>query len=168
MKPDLYIGEVDDRFMKRWYLLPRNRFFNIMLHKTEKNNPRNLYLHDHPFWNLSIILKGGYIEYRFFDQEKWRASSDILIGRYWGAGSFIFRDALTAHRIQLCKTKSGNEMTDILYGEYEPCWSIWICGPVRRRWGFYLPEGWVHWRKYVSMVRMGNKNICSSKVGLNE
>ena len=32
-KPDFVIGGHDDPYMLRWWIIPRNRFFNIYLHK---------------------------------------------------------------------------------------------------------------------------------------
>lgn len=124
-------------FMHRWSLLPENRFFNVHLQKRFANDPGDQYLHDHPYWNISIILSGGYVEIVKFD-----AYSDDTSYRNWmmlhrAPGSFVFRRAKDAHRILVGHT----------------CWSIWIVGPVTRRWGFYTPEGWIHWRKFVSITR---------------
>ena len=49
--PDEVIGT---NYLERWHLIPRNRFFNVYLHKfSGPDSCREL--HDHPWWNLSII-----------------------------------------------------------------------------------------------------------------
>ena len=60
--PDFIIGGAEDAYMLRWWVIPRNRWFNIYLHKILRDDdPRAL--HDHPWWNISIVLKGGYLEW---------------------------------------------------------------------------------------------------------
>lgn len=135
----LNIASDDGDFMTRWSLLPSNKFFNIHLQKRFANDPNDIYLHDHPYWNVSLVLRGGYVEFVKADPTIGDVSSRNMFAHWRPAGSIIFRRAADAHRI--------------LVGDVS--WSIWITGPVCRRWGFHLPGGWVHWRKFVSMTRGG-------------
>lgn len=61
--PDMVIGDNDNPYLLRWYVIPRNRIFNIYLHKFVRSDDDRA-LHDHPWsWNMSLIIKGIYIEH---------------------------------------------------------------------------------------------------------
>jgi hypothetical protein len=122
--PDMRIGR---DYLDRWWLIPRNRLMNIYLHKFT-NSDDDRALHDHPWWNLSILLKGSYREH-FQGFRKIRRAGDL-----------IFRSAKTAHRIE------------VLEG---PVWTIFITGPKVRSWGFLCPKGWRHWREFTSPLDSG-------------
>ena len=48
-------------YLRRWYLLPRNRFFNIYLHNIKHPDPcRDL--HSHPWSFVTLVLWGWYNE----------------------------------------------------------------------------------------------------------
>ena len=126
-KPDFEIGPQGQRYLLRWWVIPRNRFFNIYLHQMLRDDDDRA-LHDHPWFNLSIILGIGYKEIT-------------------PAGSFIrrrlqliFRKATAAHRLELFRDAQGTPI---------PTWSLFITGPVIRTWGFHCPKGWVQWRDFV-------------------
>lgn len=112
--PDLIVGAEDDPYLKRWWVIPRNRFFNIYLHHMLR--PDRDVLHDHPWWNLSIVLKGGYIE----------TTPTSKVARL--PGSIVFRFAKALH--SLAPLGDG-------------CWSLFFTGPRFRVWGFDCPKGWV-------------------------
>lgn len=128
-EPNVEIGGSEDPYLRRWHVIPRNRFFNIYLHEFCKSDEDRA-LHDHPWWSASIILRGRYIEH--FKDAPFRVRS---------AGQIGARRATTAHRIQLFLDK-----------ECKPahCWTLFITGPVVREWGFHCPQGWRHWRKFVT------------------
>jgi hypothetical protein len=49
--------------MRRWWVIPRNKFFNIYLHHFLHSDDDRA-LHDHPWWNVSILLRSGsYVEH---------------------------------------------------------------------------------------------------------
>lgn len=125
--PDFVIGPVDAPYLKRWWLIPRNHWFNIYLHQILTDDDDRA-LHDHPWWNLSIILKGCYREIR---------KDGVYLRKRF---SFTFRRAETAHRLVL----------PVVNGGVSYCWSLFITGPVIREWGFYCPKGWRHWRDFVA------------------
>lgn len=151
-KPDVVIGAT--QYMDRWYIIPRNRLFNVYLHRLRHDDdPRAL--HDHPWWNVSIVLKGGYWEYMPADppwppsvvpqwahevaanysmpiRVKFAAHYQTLRKVWRRPGSVIFRRACDAHRLAL-GTLVGSR----------PAWSLFITGPNKRTWGFWLKEGWV-------------------------
>lgn len=140
----LDIGGSDDPYMRRRYMIPRNRFLNVYCHEVLRDDDDRA-LHDHPWCNLSILLCGGYREAVFVSRpEHGSPLPDVaLIDRH--AGQFIFRRAAAAHRLVLYRDRDGNPV---------PCWSIFITGPTVRSWGFWCPLGrWVHWRSFTAGPR---------------
>lgn len=131
-RPDVVIG---DNYMNRWWILPRNPLFNIYLHRiTADDEGRDL--HDHPWSNISIILKGVYRELMPFFQPntdgeciwKWKRVHRHLIG-----GRIVYRNSLFAHRLEVVEG---------------PVWSLFITGPSRRDWGFHTEHGWISHHEY--------------------
>lgn len=131
IKPHFYIGGEQNPYIRRWHLIPRNRFFNIYLHHILRDDDDRA-LHYHPWASCSIILKGGYWEHTFkgkFWRKPWR---------------IYFRRACAAHRLELEK-----QYFDYFPPDNKPCWSLFITGPKVREWGFHCPQGWRHWRDFV-------------------
>ena len=118
-KPDFIIGE---DYLLRWWLIPRNRVFNVYLHRVTGNDIDRA-LHDHPWINVSIILQNGYLEIR---------QSSATIRK---PGHMIFRLPKTPHRLEVL-------------GDNIPVWSLFITGPRVREWGFLCPAGWRHWEDF--------------------
>lgn len=143
-KPDFEIGGSEDPYMRRWHLIPKNRFFNIYLHQVRHSDDDRA-LHDHPWFNISILLKGQYIEVvpdfssipspyvRIFDLPTQR-----LLRK---AGSVVFRKPGAAHRLELLSDGAGR---------LKPTWSLFITGPKVRRWGYHCKQGWVWDKDYNS------------------
>lgn len=115
--PDLVIGE---KYLSRWYVIPRNRFFNIYLHKFESSDDDRA-LHDHPWYSMSILFAGEIKEHSY--------KGVRLMPWLWP----VFRTAKFAHRLELMKG---------------PVWTLFITGPVVRSWGFHCPENWRHWTEF--------------------
>lgn len=137
-RPDRYIGAtyVNGRptgtYLERWHVIPRNRWFNIYLHRFLRSDDDRA-LHDHPWWSCSLILSGGYFEHLEGGGRRWRPR-----------GSILFRGARSAHRV---------ELPPIVYSEppqVYPAWTLFITGPKLREWGFHCPKGWRHWREFTS------------------
>jgi hypothetical protein len=124
--PDVLIGRSGDTYMRRWWIIPRNRVFNIYLHNFLRSDDDRA-LHCHPWWNLSILLLGKYTEHTI-------AAGGVNHRKEYSAGNIKFRKATYAHRV---------ELTD------GPCWSLFLTGPVIRQWGFHCPKGWRHWKDFV-------------------
>ena len=123
-QPDERIGgEGDNPYMLRWFLFPKNRWFNIYVHKFLRSDDDRA-LHDHPWWFISLILRGSYIERRI-------SATDDNTRR---TGSIALRPASTLHRIELI--------------DNQPVWSLIITGPKCREWGFLCPQGWRHWVEF--------------------
>lgn len=122
-QPDKIIGGKDDPYLLRWYIIPRNRFFNIYLHRFLHSDDDRA-LHDHPWFNVSFVLRGIFLEHR-------NGRADVR-----KAGDLIFRTGRTAHRIELFR-RSGD------------VWTLFITGPMYRSWGFHCPQGWIPWERFV-------------------
>lgn len=126
--PDVVIGDVANPYLLRWWILPRNRFFNLYLHRVLRSDDDRA-LHDHPWVNLSYIVEGRYNEV---------TASKVFPGAYVRtvreAGTFKFRNATAQHRLELI---DGNA-----------CTTLFFTGPRLRQWGFQCPNGWVHWRDF--------------------
>lgn len=60
--PDVVIGEVHRPYLLRWWVIPRNPVFNVYLHRFMRSDDDRA-LHDHPWSNLSILLRGSYGEH---------------------------------------------------------------------------------------------------------
>lgn len=134
---DFVIAPHGTPYLRRWYLLPRNPLLNVYLHQIiESDDDRAL--HDHPWWNCSVLLAGGYLEHEFVTPEL--ADLGLTDTRFSVrlSGDVVFRGARLAHRLEL---KAGT------------CWSLFITGPRLRRWGFILEDGtWVDHEDYSRVV----------------
>jgi hypothetical protein len=125
---DFAIGQPGNRYLLRWYIIPRNPVFNIYLHHFLRSDDDRA-LHDHPWFNLSFLLHGRYREHTI-------GAGGINYRREFVAGDIKFRFPRFAHRVELIDG---------------PCWSLFITGPRMREWGFHCTEkGWVHWRTFTS------------------
>lgn len=139
-QPHFTIGSSDAPYMLRWYLLPRNRVLNMYLHKFLRDDDDRA-LHDHPWWFLSLMLKGGYFE---IVPHPTVAGGNTAISRR--AGSLAFRRATHRHRVVLFAPT----------GVKEPCWTLVVTGRKNRTWGFYCPKGFVPWHQFVAQDDTGN------------
>lgn len=126
-RPHVFIGGKDNPYLLRWYLLPRNRWLNLYLHKFLRDDDDRA-MHDHPWWFASLVLKGRYIEF----------TTDGLVLRE--RGSIAFRRATHRHRVELLGDKSNRT----------PCWTLILTGPKSRDWGFWCPYGFVPWKDFVA------------------
>lgn len=133
-------------YLRRWYLIPRNRFGNVYLHQFLRSDEDRA-LHNHPWWFVSMILRGAYDE--ITDSSTRRRS----------AGSIAFRPAKWSHRVQLLPREcSPCKGTGIGYGKVTggwletdcsacdgsgetgaeaPTWTLIVTGPRRHVWGFW-------------------------------
>lgn len=142
--PDKVIGGGADPYLRRWYLLPRNPLLNIYLHHfLRDDDPRAL--HDHPWPNLSLLLRGCYWEVCFAQSPGRGMVLPALIERFRVPFRPVLRRPRTAHRIRLMRNERNQPI---------PCWSLFLTGPRLREWGFWCPLGrWVHWRSFTAGPR---------------
>lgn len=116
------IGGSDDPYMTRWFLIPRNRFFNIYLHRFHRSDDDRA-MHDHPWWSISLLLSGACVEH---DLNGFKAIKP---------GQIRIRSAEYRHRIELVGTE---------------VWTLFLTGPRLREWGFWCPQGWVSWKIFTT------------------
>jgi hypothetical protein len=130
--PDVYIGGKEDTYLERWWVIPRNPFFNVYLHHVMRSDDDRA-LHSHPWlFNLSLILAGSYVEH----------AAEGKVERK--AGDLKLRIGPAFHRL---------EITD------GACWTLFITGPKCRMWGFRCPKGFVPWTQYVLNDGLGSSTI---------
>ena len=118
--PDFTVGQ---RYLKRWYIWPRNPICNAYYHIFKaSDDPR--FLHDHFYINCSILMHGSYKEH-MVDGVHQRVQGDI-----------VFRLPKTLHRIEI--------------DEGDTVATLFITGPRVRMWGFLTDEGWLPHEEYVA------------------
>lgn len=103
------VGRPECPYLRRWTLTIFG--YGLRVHRwLASDDPR--YLHDHPWWMLILIIKGGYIDISPEGEDR------------LGRGSIRFRPAEHRHTVRV--DKGG-------------CWSLLVTGPKIRNWGFYVP-----------------------------
>lgn len=128
--------------MRRWHLTPRNRWFNVYLHKHVADDDTRA-LHDHPWPSVSIRLGGGKLTEVIqpdetlieFIQETRNESREEIFKKYVEYRQpprVCFRSAEFAHRLEV---------------PGRPVWTLFLTGKYVREWGFHCPKGWVAWHK---------------------
>jgi hypothetical protein len=136
-------------YLKRYFILPNNRYFNIYLHKFYLSDYEDE-LHDHPWANMSILLSGYYYEHIPKDYDKWiineSREEQTLLRKPFRP---IFRPAKYIHRIELLNDSNGNP---------KPIWTLFITGPHIRQWGFWCSQGFVHNKKYLKVGPNGESS----------
>ena len=112
--------------------------WGVRVHHIVRDDPDEA-MHDHPWFNVSVVLRGGYFEVVPADQKQhplWDASYSGHARAWRGPGSVVLRKPSTRHRIVL--------------GPSGEAWTLFITGPWKKDWGFYTTRGWVFWRTYLA------------------
>lgn len=139
-------------YMQRWWLRKppghgahestydnKKSGIGIRIHRIMRSD-RGRDLHDHPWTNISIVLRGGYWEILPIYQGQDPHFDAHAYKRIWrGPGSIVIRRAGTRHRLEVQQGRSA--------------WSLFIMGPWQRDWGFHTPFAWVYWRNYIGLER---------------
>ncbi len=105
---------IEGRYLSRWHVIPRNRFFNIYLHKTLTSDPGRG-LHDHPWASVSLHLEGERLE---------AIPGQLFLRR---PGDVVFRRAKAQHKLF---QRNG-----------QPVITLFLTAMRTRRWFFYMPDG---------------------------
>ncbi len=124
---DRILGRSDIRiggpvYMRRWRIL-HARWGGLRVHHILRSD-LDRELHDHPFWYVSLVLRGGYTEETPDGRKIW-----------YGPGALLFRSAASLHRLEIPAGESA--------------WTLVLRGPIERVWGFATDLGWVPWRDFV-------------------
>lgn len=135
--PDMIIGdEKNPVYLSRWFL-KRNRFFNLYYH-VFTNHDEDRALHDHPYWSLSIILKGSYYEYVPHKNLKHFKKTREVIQKERVRGQLILRSGSDPHFIKL-KQEDKNPI---------PAFTLFVTGPRYRKWGFWCKR-WMYYKDFL-------------------
>jgi len=118
--PNLIIKNEGETYLTRWWLIPRNRFFNIYLHKISVSDEPTF--HDHPWNFFSFVLQGEIFEHF------------IRGGRLCRENHFYFRRKDKFHFLEMVDQK--------------PVWTLLITGRLTQKWGFLSEHGWIPFDKY--------------------
>ena len=124
-------------YLQRWYLIPRNPVLNVYLHQFLSSDDDRA-LHDHPWWFVSLMLRGQYDEVTDRGVRRRRA------------GSIAFRRAEHRHRVVLLpmtgRQRNAAGISDRALDQLwrstgrlpeQPCWTLIITGRRGRTWGFW-------------------------------
>lgn len=134
-------------YMGRWALF-ETRWLSARVHYIASADDDRA-LHDHPWNFVSLVLQGGYVEARprsvepcfgevvqpapMGESSVVRAEQVDMTCRR--AGALAFRHATDRHRV-----------VAVQRGTY----TLFVYGPARQWWGFYTPEGKIHWQDFAS------------------
>lgn len=115
-------------YMLRWWVW-RVRWFSSCYINNVLRSDDDRALHDHPWWNVSVVLLGGYWEY----EPAWMGPVPgpyVPRRKAWrGPGSVVIRRKATwLHRLELDPNMKQETI------------SLFFTGPATRRWGFRLPD----------------------------
>lgn len=134
---DVAIGGRVDPYLLRWFVIPRNKWFGIYLHNMLRDDDDRA-LHDHPKFNISIVLRGGFYEEMPRDPFDPTGPTEKVFRR---PGDIVFRRPSAPHRLELPMPQPT----------YLPSsWSLFITGPAVREWGFWCKNrGWVPWQVFI-------------------
>lgn len=142
--PDFVIGGMDRPYLFRWYLI-QTKYFRVFLHKLMRDDDDRA-LHDHPWPNVSILLRGEYVEvtpdFGAMPTPFARIADMPLRRRHCGPGTIIARRAIASHRLEL-------------FDQTRPVWTLFIAFRRCREWGFHCPRGWRHWSEFVDARDIG-------------
>lgn len=130
-KPDFVVERDGIAYLNRWWIWRRNRWLNCYLHQFIADDVDPV-LHDHPWWSVSIVLRGGYYEIT-------TGPDGTQERKFHGVGSVIIRKPRFAHRIELLRENDK---------QLKPAWTLFFTGPRIRTWGFHCPSGWKSWQDY--------------------
>lgn len=108
----------NDPYLIRYTLLFTPQWCQVKIHNILISD--HICLHDHPWSFITLLIKGGYVEY----SEK----GSKVYSRF----SLLFRPAKYLHRLEI----------------HQPVWSIVITFKKARVWGFLTPKGWIEWFNY--------------------
>lgn len=122
-----------DIFLERWGW--ECKWFGVFIHKMEAPDP-GIDLHNHPWPFSSLILRGGYKEYRIGEQDAW-----VRAVRHQARGSEARRRWLSFKTFHLDEAHR-------IYEVKPHTWTLVFRGRGIRPWGFFTPSGYMDARTY--------------------
>ncbi len=153
----LRLRRADGRvYLNRWGW--RCRFGAVLLHRMDAPDPGED-LHDHPWAFVSIVLAGGYIEERAATRDATtyaRIAVEYLDTPLMRGARRGFEEERRRFSVRRMRLDECHRITRLLRA---PTWTLVITGPRRRRWGFYLPDGWMEDVDYDDLIRPSRRDL---------
>ncbi len=154
-EPDLCIAPDGNPYLYRWDLI-RHIEATAYLHLQVASDPERP-LHDHPWDNQSVILRGAYNE-RMYEGYLPVSTS-----------AFEARDAYWTKIVELNAHTIRREQGDVIHRKAE--WphrlflplhipytlTLFTTGPKRRQWGFWTADGWRHNADLITVAADGRE-----------
>ncbi|GLE58970.1 hypothetical protein NJBCHELONAE_42800 [Mycobacteroides chelonae] len=138
LQPHQIIGGEEHPYLLRWYVIPRNRWLNVYLHKFLRDDDDRA-LHDHPWWFVSVMLRGQYVEVT--DQGRAARSAPEPWRLFWGDRPLAFRPGTWRHRVELVPAIAhANPFLARRDQRRLACWTLIITGRRSRVWGFWCKD----------------------------
>lgn len=128
-------------YMARWWLF-QTRWLSARVHHIASAD-YDRHMHDHPFSFLSILLDGWYVEHR-----------PLTIDPCFGARG-IESVRVTVRKTGSVAYRSTSDRHLIAQVPVGGVWTLVFLSSRRQWWGFYTPEGKVHWKDYCSVHAAG-------------
>lgn len=128
------LGLQECPYMYRWVC--NLGLFSVRLHHWLRSDDKRFF-HDHPWVFLSIIIKGGYTD---VSSVGWyRGNVPITMQAKYGYlvhkdGEILEKDEVTAGAIRF-RGANHSHYVEVPKGG---CWSLLLCGPPVRKWGFWI------------------------------
>lgn len=117
------LGIAECPYAKRWIFDPR--LFSVRVHHfVRSDDPR--YKHDHPWWYLTFVVKGGY-----WDRGEEEAT-------YLKAPAVAFRRATRPHYVD---PDPGGVWTVVLTGRQKRVWGFHVKGKFKKAYRYFFDYG---------------------------
>lgn len=113
------VHEDDRPYLERYHVVETSHIQIRIHHWLSSDDQRAP--HDHPWANATTVLDGQLLEHT--DHGAFAL----------GPGSVVTRRPTDPHRIELVTPEA---------------WTLFVTGPIVRRWGFHTDHGWIHWRDW--------------------
>jgi hypothetical protein len=139
-------------YLDRWGI-GHDRVGRVLVHRMQAPDP-GIDLHDHPWWFVSLVLWGGYTEQRC--DTRWAPSCAKIAETY---PETCIRGVVEDRRVGSVRAMRLDQCHTITKLHRRTCWTLVIGGPRRRRWGFYLPTGYMDERTYDEVVRADRRDM---------
>jgi hypothetical protein len=125
------LGRPECPYLYRWVF--NFGLFSIRVHHWLRSDDKR-YFHNHPWAFISIVLKGGYTDVSVPLPGQWKTPILATISTH--NGSMVNSDKLKAGSIRY-RPSNHRHYVDVPKGG---CWSLLLCGPQIRKWGFWVND----------------------------
>jgi hypothetical protein len=124
----------------RRYRILETPWFSLYIHNILESD-LDLHMHDHPWDFVSVMLSGGYLEYTEKNPE----------GNYFLPIDFNTWDIPSLY----INAHVAEDLHKIKLIDGKPVWSIFLCGPRRREFGYGVNGKWIHNKEYREFKNTG-------------